>query len=242
MKKINIRGMIIKDSQKEKYDNLNIENTSPGDVINQIVEGEELEITINSIGGDLLAGGEIYTALKSHNAKIKINIIFAASIATVVAMAGDEVLISPTGQFMIHNVSVSTDGDYRKMEKLAVTLKDMNSTIIQAYKARTNKSEEELSKLMDNETWFNAQGAKDNGFVDGIMFEEVKELSFVACLNESANKLAEMTNANEDDKFLAIEKQLQSFQNELTEMKNQQKQEPTLQPVQATNKRKGFLF
>jgi hypothetical protein len=100
-------------------------------------------------------------------------------------MAGDSVKISPTAQIMIHNVSSGAQGDYREMEHQAEVLKNYNKSIANAYRLKTNLSEEELLDLMNSEKWLNAQEAKSKGFVDQIMFDE-------------GNKLAASFNANDE--------------------------------------------
>ena len=184
MKTINIEGMIIKDSAKATYDNAKIKTTSVSDVTSQLTGKEPIKLIINSIGGDVFAGNEIFTALKKYEGNIETEIIFAASIATVIAMASNKIVMSPTGQFMIHNVSTSVEGDYRDMEKSAQTLRNMNAMIASSYKSRMKVSDEELAKMMDDETWLNAEQAKSIGLIDEIMFEN-KSKSYVACFSNN---------------------------------------------------------
>ena len=181
--------MIIKDSAKATYDNAKIKTTSVSDVTKQLTGKEPIKLIINSIGGDVFAGNEIFTALKKYEGNIETEIIFAASIATVIAMASDKIIMSPTGQFMIHNVSTSVEGDYRDMEKSAQTLRNMNAMIASSYKSRLKVSDEELAKMMDNETWLNAEQAKAIGLIDEIMFENEYGGTLVA--NFGANLLSD---------------------------------------------------
>jgi len=183
-KKINIKGPIIPSSQQRIYDFFGIEATSPKKVNDAIEEanGEDLEIEINSGGGSVFAGSEIYTALKSYKGNVTIKIVgIAASAASVIAMAGKKVIMSPTAQIMIHNSKTYAEGDYREMEHTAEVLKTINETIANAYKIKTGKTLEELLTLMDNETWMTAEKAKELGFIDEIMFEN--ENKFVASFN-----------------------------------------------------------
>lgn len=178
-KKINIKGPIVGNSEAWIYEWFGIEATSPNSV-NKVIEeanGEDLEVEINSGGGSVFAGSEIYTALKDYKGYVTVKIVgLAASAASVIAMAGDKVMMSPTAQMMIHNVSTSTSGDYRDMEHSAEVLKSANNTIANAYRLKTGKTQEELLKLMDNETWMTAQKAKELGFIDEIMFDEEQKL------------------------------------------------------------------
>lgn len=173
MKKINIKGAIISNSDQWIYDWFGIDATSPKSVNNAIIEanGDELEVEINSGGGDVFAGSEIYTALKAYSGNVTIKIVgLAASAASVIAMAGDKILMSPTGQIMIHNVSSRTAGDYRDMEHSSEVLKNANTTIANAYRLKTGMSEEDLLAMMNKETWLTPQQALENKFIDGIMF------------------------------------------------------------------------
>lgn len=185
-KKINIKGPIIPSSYQRVYDWFGIEATSPKRVNDLIDEanGEDIEVEVNSGGGSVFAGSEIYTALKSYKGNVTVKIVgLAASAASVIAMAGKKIIMSPTAQIMIHNSSTWTEGDYREMEHTAEVLKSINATIANAYRIKTGKTQEELLSLMDKETWMAADEAKELGFIDEIMFEETNQ--FVANLNQS---------------------------------------------------------
>ena len=178
-KKINIKGPIVGNSEAWIYEWFGIEATSSKSVNDSLsqADGEDIEVEINSGGGSVFAGSEIYTALKSYPGNVTVKIVgLAASAASVVAMAGKKILMSPTAQMMIHNVSSCAAGDYREMEHTAEILKSANDTIANAYRLKTGKTQEELLKLMDNETWMTAQKAKELGFIDEIMFENDSQL------------------------------------------------------------------
>lgn len=189
--KISIKGDIISDRQQRFYDWLGIAGASPSKVIAALPKGKrDVEVIINSGGGDVFAGSEIYTALREYEGNVTVKIVgVAASAASVIAMAADKVLMSPTALMMIHNVSIpSASGDYRALEKKVQALKSANQSIINAYKAKTGKGDEELTVLMDNETWFNAEKAVQEGFVDEILAfskDENKENQLVASFNET---------------------------------------------------------
>jgi ATP-dependent Clp protease protease subunit len=177
--KVNIKGPIVSNSEAWIYEWFGIEATSPNSV-NKVLEkanGEDIEVEINSGGGSVFAGSEIYTALKSYKGNVIVKIVgLAASAASVIAMAGNKVMMSPTAQIMIHNVSSRASGDYRDMEHTAEVLKSANNTIANAYRIKTGKTQEELLGLMDEETWMTADKAKELGFVDEIMFENDSQL------------------------------------------------------------------
>lgn len=171
MKQIDIRGVIVPDDELWIYDWFGIAATSPQlvrDVL-QSAGGENITVTINSGGGDVTAGQEIYTLLREYDGPVLIKIqSMAASAAAVVAMARESE-ISPVAQLMIHNVSARAQGDYRDMEHAAEVLRNSNQALAAAFVAKTGKTEAEILELMNNETWYTAQQAVAAGLVDRIM-------------------------------------------------------------------------
>ena len=194
--KIDIKGSIISNDDQFIYDYFEMEATSPkkvNDLIAQAKANEELEIEINSGGGSVFAGSEIYTALKSYKGNTIGRIVgIAASAAGVAAMGVKKLLISPTAQIMIHNVSTIVAGDYRDLQHEADVIENMNKSIANAYALKTKIGQEELLGMMNNETWLNAQQAKEKGFVDEIMFDEGNKL--VASFSKSQMLPAEVIN------------------------------------------------
>lgn len=136
----------------------------------------DITVWINSPGGDCFAASEIYTALKEHNGKItaKINGI-AASAASVIAMAGDMVEMSPTSMIMIHNPSMMLYGQASELEQGIDFLNEVKESIINAYQIKTGLSRSKLSHLMDGETWMNAHSAHDFGFCDRVLYSDEDE-------------------------------------------------------------------
>lgn len=173
VKKINIKGVIIPNDNKWIYDWFEMDSTCPRDVESEIekANGEKIEVIINSPGGDVFSGSEIYTLLKSYSGDSVGKIVgVAASAASVAAMGVKKLLISPTAEIMIHNVSSGVRGDYRDMEHEAKVLKDYNGTIANAYMLKSDMSKEELLALMNEETWLTPEKALEHKFVDEIMF------------------------------------------------------------------------
>ena len=172
MAKVRIAGVIISNDQKWIYDWFEMDSFCPNDLRKAITdEYETIEVEINSGGGSVFAGSEIYTALKNHKGQVNVNIVgLAASAASVIAMAGKTVKMSPTAQFMVHNVSAQGKGDYRDMQHMADILKTANETIASAYILKTGKSKDEILAMMDKETWLTAEKAKEYGFIDEVMF------------------------------------------------------------------------
>lgn len=174
MRVIDIKGEIINSNNQWIYDWLGMEATSPKKISDALRDagGEDVEIHINSPGGDVFAGSEIYTLLRGYSGKVKIKILgIAASAASVIAQAGESE-ISPTGMFMIHNVKTWSSGDYRDMKYTAEALRAANESIINAYVAKTGMTQEELQGLMDRETYMAAAQAVEYGFIDKVMFTE----------------------------------------------------------------------
>lgn len=175
MARIDIKGDIISNDDKWIYDWLEWESTCPNDVkhiIDEATPGEALEVVVNSGGGSVMAGQEIYSELRKHQqVQIEIQSI-AGSAAGVVAMAGRS-KISPVGMVMIHNVSMSgASGDYHDMQKNAEILKQMNAAMANAYTQKSGKPLDEILKLMDRETWLTANQCLEYGFVDEIMSDQ----------------------------------------------------------------------
>lgn len=179
MRRILIKGPIITNGEKWLYDWFGMDATCPND-IDLPGDGSDITVMINSGGGYVHVGNEIYTMLKQYAGHVTIDIIEACSAASVIAMAGNTVRCTPTGQIMIHNVSSYTEGDYRDMEHAAEVLQKANESICAAYELKTGKSREELLAMMDRETWMTAEEAKEMGFVDEILFQEEKPLKLVA--------------------------------------------------------------
>lgn len=180
MKVIPIKGTIVSNNDSWIYDWFGWDYTAPKNVALPET-GEDIEVHINSGGGDVYAGSEIYTALRSYSGKVVVKIVgIAASAASVIAMAGDEVEISPTAQIMIHNVSSNVSGDHNALLHEAEVLEGFNKSIANAYIYKTGKALDDLLSLMDKTTWFDAESAVNQGFADKIMFAEEIAPTFAA--------------------------------------------------------------
>lgn len=129
-----------------------------------------ITVWINSPGGDCVAAAQIYNMLMDypHDVTVKIDGI-AASAASVIAMAGTKVLISPVGMLMIHNPATIAWGDSAEMQKAIEMLGSVKDSIINAYEIKTGLSRTKLSHMMDAETWMDANKAVELGFADGIL-------------------------------------------------------------------------
>ena len=130
-------------------------------------------VWINSPGGDCIAASQIYTMLMDYKDDVTVKIDgIAASAASVIAMAGTEVLMAPTALMMIHNPATIAMGDHEDMQKAIEMLNEVKESIINAYEIKTSLSRAKLSHLMDVETWMNANKAVELGFADGILEDE----------------------------------------------------------------------
>ena len=136
----------------------------------------DITVFINSPGGDCFAASEIYTALKEHKGKVTVKIDgIAASAASVIAMAGDMMEMSPTAMLMIHNPSMLLYGEASELEQGIDFLNEVKESIINAYQLKTGLSRSKISHLMDAETWMNAHAAHDMGFCDKILYSEKED-------------------------------------------------------------------
>ena len=153
-----------------------------GDEVTPKAFREELEadsgditVWINSPGGNVFAAAEIYTMLRDYQGAVTVKIdAIAASAASVIAMAGNKVLMSPVAMLMIHDPSTIAMGNARDMEKAISTLNEVKESIINAYAFKTGLTHSRIAKLMENETWMNAKKAVELGFADEILFEAVE--------------------------------------------------------------------
>jgi len=134
-------------------------------------QGKNITVWINSYGGDVYAAAQIYNSLKEHKGKVIVKIDgMAMSAASVIAMAGSEVLMSPVAIMMIHNPLWSMAGEAKDFRHAADVLDETKETIINAYQLKTGKSRSKIAKMMDEETWMSARRALNEGFIDGVLY------------------------------------------------------------------------
>jgi len=151
-------------------------------------DSEEILVRINSPGGDVFEGVTIFNLLKEHSAKITVKVEgYAASIASIVAMAGDHVEIAANAMFMIHNPYVFALGDSKELRKTADVLDKIKDSLIGTYQTKASIDDKKLSNLMDDETWFSADEAKELGFADSIAgeSEKITDLSAYRWINKA---------------------------------------------------------
>lgn len=168
--KIDIKGVIVANDDKWVYDWFDMDAVAPREVLTALdrAPNERAEVYINSPGGSVFAGGEIYDALRAHPGGVQIHVTGHAASAASMIMCAGPCDISPTALVMIHNVSGGAQGDYHTMDVTSETLKKANQAVAAAYRHKTGKSEAELLALMDKETWMTAQEAIEAGFADRL--------------------------------------------------------------------------
>ena len=154
-----------------------------------------ITVWINSPGGDVWAAAQIYNMLLSYTGKVTVKIDgLAASAASVIAMAGDEVLVSPVSMLMIHNPATAAMGDKDDLAQAISMLDSVKDSILNAYVKKTGLSKNKLSKLMDDETWMDANKAVELGFADRVM-----ERPDLYHEEEPEKKVPEQDDPDEDD-------------------------------------------
>ncbi|XCP88619.1 head maturation protease, ClpP-related [Alloscardovia omnicolens] len=127
-------------------------------------------VWINSPGGDCVAAAQIYNMLIDYPGEVTVKIDgLAASAASVIAMAGTKVLMSPVATMMIHNPATLAFGDTAELARAGRMLSEVKESIINAYEIKTGLSREKISRMMDAETWMNAHKAKELGFIDDLL-------------------------------------------------------------------------
>jgi len=135
----------------------------------------DISVWLNSPGGDVFAASQIYTMLKEYKGKVTVKIDgLAASAASVIAMAGSEILMSPVAMMMIHNPATLIFGETADLQSGIEMLSEVKESIINAYEQKTSLGRAKISKMMDAETWFNAKKAVELGFADRVLYEETK--------------------------------------------------------------------
>lgn len=202
MRYIDVKGEVVESGSEWIYDWYGIQAVSPKKIQNALdkANGEEVTIRINSGGGSVFAGCDIYNMLKTYNGNVTVEIHgLCASIAGVIAMAGAKVRMSPSALFMIHNVSCNASGDYREMEHTAETLKKANETIANAFKLKTGMEDKEIKKIMDHETWYTANEALEKKIIDEIMYQSQKvDSNMFNLLRNKATALCNSVSLNND--------------------------------------------
>lgn len=167
---LSLNGTIAEDSWFD-------DDVTPAQFKDELNAGDgDITVWINSPGGDCVAAAQIYNMLAEYPGRVTVKIDgLAASAASVIAMAGNEVCMSPVSMMMIHNPATIAWGDHGDMQKAMELLDSVKESIINAYVLKTGQSRAKLSHLMDAETWMDANKAVELGFADSILFTDTKD-------------------------------------------------------------------
>ena len=143
------------------------------DELNKLGKVDTINLRINSPGGSVFDGVAIYNTLKRHPARLEVDVDgIAASIASVIAMAGDEIRMAANSMMMIHDPYGMSMGNADEMRKTADLLDQIKGTIVDTYAKRTGETDSTIASMMTNETWMTADEAKRYGFADVITEEQ----------------------------------------------------------------------
>ena len=186
MKQLIVEGYIIPTEDQEVYDYFNMPASSPRKVRDFLAsaDGDEVELIINSTGGDVWAAVDMVDQLKRYANKVTAYITgLAASAATIVMCGADTVVAYEGAQFMIHNAQTIASGDYRDMATAEQMVRTASENIRTIYATKTGLPPEAIQELLDKETWMTAADAKDKGFVDSISEPQKTKLKMAASLD-----------------------------------------------------------
>lgn len=137
--------------------------------LRRIGAGQDVTVNINSPGGDMFEGIAIYNVLRNHKGAVRVNVLgLAASAASVIAMAGDEIIMNLGSMMMIHNPWGVIAGDYRVFEEVAEDFRKFTQAGVEIYEDRSGADATKIRGMLDRETWFNAQEAVNEGFADDV--------------------------------------------------------------------------
>lgn len=179
---IQMNGEVIPSDYADVYDYLGYENINPKAIKQALsdADGSDVTLEINSPGGYVDAGSEIYTALKEYQGQVIAKITGqACSAASWIALAADRVEMSPTAQMMIHRASTISSGNSDDLASDLNALDSLDKSFVDLYSQRTGLDAQEVYRLMCNTTWMNAKEAVDKGFADEIMFQNDKKPALV---------------------------------------------------------------
>lgn len=178
MKTLKVSGEVISDDDSWIYDFLGIDYVNPKMIQTGLddANGEPVQVEINSGGGNVWSGSEIYTMLRKYPGAVTTQVAgLAASAASLIAMAGDVVEISPAGMLMIHKAATVANGNSNDLEDAQKMLDSVDSTLANAYTQKTGIPHDEVLALMDSTYWISPDDAIEKGFADKVMFDDSKE-------------------------------------------------------------------
>lgn len=200
-KKIDIKGDIISNDSAWLYDWIGWDYTSPCKIQKELenANGEEVEFLVNSPGGNVFAGYEIFNTIRNYEGHTTSRLVgLAASCGSFIPLASEKVIAEPMSMMMIHGASTSTHGNQRDHAHSRDFLANVDSTIVQAYTSKTGKTSEEMLDLMAKETWFTPQQMLEIGLIDEIAGEQ-----------DTTSKVTVYNSAEDEKKQILIDKLLE---------------------------------
>ncbi|RYF07353.1 MAG: Clp protease ClpP [Comamonadaceae bacterium] len=160
----------IYDAIGESWDGTGVTSKRIGAALRSIGAGKDVTVNLNSPGGDFFEGVAIYNLLRQHEGKVTVRVMgLAASAASVIAMAGDEILMGDGAFLMVHNAWAVAVGNRHDMRDAADRLEPFDASMASVYAARSGISTAEAAALMDKETWIGAAQAVEDGFATGLI-------------------------------------------------------------------------
>lgn len=180
--KINIKGPIIDDNNGQfmQFWGMDDAYTYPAKVNKALSDanGDDISLIINSPGGYVSAGSEIYTDLQQYPGKVEAHVYGDAdSAASFIAMAADKVLMSPMAKMMIHRASGGSEGTSDDMDSAANGLDQIDQALVNVFAEKTGKDKQDIYNMLDKQTWMNAETAIKEGFADGILEPAKQEIA-----------------------------------------------------------------
>lgn len=215
---IQMNGEVIPSDYADVYDYLGYESINPKAVKQALTDanGSDVTLEINSPGGYVDAGSEIYTALKEYSGKVTAKITGqACSAASWIALAADHVEMSPTAQMMIHRASTAALGNSDDLASALNALDSLDQSFVDLYSQRTGLDKQEVYRLMCNTTWMNAKEAVDKGFVDEIMFQNEENPALInadGSLSVKPEMISKIKNLLHKEPTKSVAKPLQNKQ------------------------------
>lgn len=194
---LRIEGDIVSDDDAWINELFGIKATSPNAFRQELANyrGKPLTVWIDSYGGDVFAAAGIYNALRGHDAPVTVKIDGKAmSAASVIAMAGQTILMSPVALMMIHNPLTIAVGDMHEMRHVADILDEVKNSIINAYQLKTKHTHAKISEMMDDETYMSAKKAIKERFADGMLDSDRQEPVDMSFTTASIRKIANASN------------------------------------------------
>lgn len=229
MKTYRLAGVVVTEDDRLWYDWRGQDCISAKGVSQLLDEagGEDITLNLNSEGGCVFAGNEIYSMLKQYTGKVVVNINgLSASIASVLMLGADVINMSPSASIMIHKASGRVSGTTDDMKKAINALSSIEKTIVSLYHKRTGLSKDRLVRMMTNETWLTAEEALELGFVDNILdeadYSQTADTSLVAQYK---------TRVSDAENFSSV----------ITELKNQLKEKKMENQTSLLEKIKNIL-